>query len=407
MAVNLKPADTLLPIAGLRLASTAAGIKQPNRDDLTVMALAENARVAGIFTRNRCCAAPVQVCRAHLSQGRPIRALVINTGIANAATGAEGLRRARQVCATLAGLLGCDANGVLPFSTGVILGELPVERLEAALPDCVEQLAEDNWARAASAIMTTDTVAKGASCRVQAAGEQYCITGIAKGSGMIHPDMATMLAFIATDAAIAEPLLQTMVGQLADVSFHRVTVDGDTSTNDSFVLVATGGAAQPCIESSDDPRYAALFAALADTATALAQAMARDGEGATKFVTIAVQGGREPAECLRVGKAIAHSPLVKTALFASDPNLGRILAAIGNAGIDDLDMNRVRLWLGEVLVAQNGGASPDYVEADAAAVMAAAEIGIRVALGRGEYSDTVWTCDLSYDYVRINAEYRS
>lgn len=407
MAVNLKPAANLLPIAGVQLASTAAGIKKPGRDDLTVITLPATATLAGVFTQNACCAAPVQVCREHLASAQPMRALVINTGIANAATGVEGVRRARQVCTTLAGLLGCNAGQILPFSTGVILGELPVERINAALPVCVQQLQADGWLRAASAIMTTDTIAKGSSRQLQVNGEAYAVTGIAKGSGMIHPNMATMLGYLATDAAIAQPLLQTMVGELANVSFNRVTVDGDTSTNDSFILMASGGAGHAAIQSTDDPRYPALFSALQSVAVELAQAMARDGEGATKFVSIRVQGGADATECLRVGKAIAHSPLVKTALFASDPNLGRILAAVGNAGVAQLDINTVRLWLGAVLVAENGGASPGYVEADAAAVMAQDEILIRVDLGRGACEDTVWTCDLSYDYVKINAEYRS
>lgn len=407
MPVNLKPPSNLLPIRGLRLGYARAQVRKPNRKDLLLMTLPEGSQVAGVFTQNRFCAAPVQLCKSVLQSGQPVRALVVNTGCANAATGADGLHRAQQVCEAVAQLLGCEPGQILPFSTGVILEPLPVDRIAAGLPHCVEQLTEAGWGDAAEAIMTTDTIAKGVSRQVVLQGKSVNVTGIAKGSGMIHPNMATMLGYVATDAAIAPALLQRMVKALADVSFNRVTVDGDTSTNDSFILIATGTAGVAEISSERDPAYASVFAALCEVAIELAQALARDGEGATKFVTIRVEGGRNAAESLRVGKAIAHSPLVKTALFASDPNLGRLLCAVGNAGIADLDIGRVRLWLGDVLVAHDGGRSPDYVEASAAAVMARDEILIHVDLGRGSAVETVWTCDFSYDYVKINAEYRT
>ncbi|WP_110018671.1 bifunctional glutamate N-acetyltransferase/amino-acid acetyltransferase ArgJ [Plasticicumulans acidivorans] len=409
MAVNLiAPAPgSLLPITGLRLGVAEAHVRKPNRKDVLVMVLPEGARVAGVFTQNRFCAAPVQLCRAHLQHGEPIRALVVNTGNANAGTGDDGVARARAVCTELAAALGCAAEQVLPFSTGVIMEPLPVERIVAGLPSCLAGLSETGWETAAEAIMTTDTVAKGISKHIEIDGQQVTVTGIAKGSGMIHPNMATMLGYIATDAAVAPGLLQAMLKRIADESFNRVTVDGDTSTNDSFVLIAAGTATLPEITDASSPACQALENAMREVAIWLAQALARDGEGATKFVTIAVDGGRDRAECLRVGKAIAHSPLVKTALFASDPNLGRILAAIGYAGVDDLDVSCLRLWLGNVLVAEQGGRAAGYVEADAAAAMAEPEIMIRVDLGRGPVCDRVWTCDFSYDYVKINAEYRS
>lgn len=405
MAVNLKPPSNLLPIRGVKLGIARAGIRKPNRKDLLLITLPEGARVAGVFTQNRYCAAPVQVCQEHLAKTRPICALMVNTGCANAGTGAAGLAHAQQTCAAAARLLGCEPEQILPFSTGVILDELPVERLIAGLPQCLADLAETNWESAAEAIMTTDTVAKGASRHVAGCG--FSVTGIAKGAGMIHPNMATMLGYVATDAAIAQPLLEKLVRELADASFNRVTVDGDTSTNDSFILIAAGTADGAAISNGREPAYIALVTALREVAIELAQALARDGEGATKFVTIQVEGGRDRAECLKIAKAIAHSPLVKTALFASDPNLGRILAAAGNAGVSDLDVNRVRLWLGQVLVVENGGRSASYVESEVASVMAQPEILIRLDLGRGAATDTVWTCDFSYDYVKINAEYRT
>ncbi|MFZ5537409.1 MAG: bifunctional glutamate N-acetyltransferase/amino-acid acetyltransferase ArgJ [Pseudomonadota bacterium] len=408
MPVNLNPPapGSLKPIAGIRLGVAEAGVRKANRKDLLVMTLPEGARVAGVFTQNRFCAAPVTLCREFLAKGEPIRALVVNTGNANAGTGEDGLARARRVCEALAQQLGCRPEQVLPFSTGVIMEPLPVDRIEAGLPKALAHLGEANWEVAAEAIMTTDIVAKGLSRQVEIDGKTVTVTGIAKGSGMIHPNMATMLGYVATDAAVAQPLLEKMLREITNVSFNRVTVDGDTSTNDSFILIAAGTAGVS-IDSEQSAGYAALYGAVREVAVFLAQALARDGEGATKFVTIEVTGGRNGEECLKVGKAIAHSPLIKTALFASDPNLGRLLAAIGYAGITDLDVNTVRLWLGPVLVAEHGGRHPAYVEAEAAAVMKEPEITIRVDLGRGEAQETVWTCDFSYDYVKINAEYRS
>ncbi|HER20442.1 MAG TPA: bifunctional glutamate N-acetyltransferase/amino-acid acetyltransferase ArgJ [Chromatiales bacterium] len=408
MPVNLTaPAPgSLKPIKGIQLGVAEAGVRKANRKDLLVMTLPEGARVAGVFTQNRFCAAPVTLCREFLAAEAPIRAIVVNTGNANAGTGADGMTRARRVCEALAGQLGCKAEQVLPFSTGVIMEPLPVERIEAGLPTAIANLGEANWEVAAEAIMTTDIVAKGLSREVQIDGKTVTVTGIAKGSGMIHPNMATMLGYVATDAAVAQPLLEKMLREITNVSFNRVTVDGDTSTNDSFILVAAGTSGVS-IDSGQSAGYAALYEAVREVSVFLAQALARDGEGATKFVTIEVTGGRNGEECLKVGKAIAHSPLIKTALFASDPNLGRLLAAIGYAGITDLDVNTVRLWLGPVLVAENGGRHPAYVEAEAAAVMKESDITIRVDLGRGEARETVWTCDFSYDYVKINAEYRS
>ncbi|PKO83767.1 MAG: bifunctional ornithine acetyltransferase/N-acetylglutamate synthase [Betaproteobacteria bacterium HGW-Betaproteobacteria-11] len=412
----------LFPVAGVRLGTAAAGIRKPNRQDLTLIELAPGSQVAGVFTQNRFCAAPVTLCREHLAQDTGIRALVINTGIANACTGEAGLLAARQTCTAVAGLLGCTAAQVLPFSTGVILEHLPSERLIAGLPAARAALAEDHWHAAAHAIMTTDTVAKAASRRIAgprsgipgmqspSAGFPLTVTGIAKGAGMIRPNMATMLGFIACDVGLAPDLLQSLVREAADASFNRITVDGDTSTNDSFVLIATG-ASGCAIDSESSPYWPALRAAVIEVAQELAQAIVRDGEGATKFITIKVGAGGTADECRRVAYAIAHSPLVKTAFFASDPNLGRILAAIGCAGIGDLDVGRLRVWLGsageEVLVAERGGRAASYVEDDGARIMQAAEITVRVDLGRGAAEAVVWTCDLSYDYVKINADYRS
>ncbi|OGS96553.1 MAG: bifunctional ornithine acetyltransferase/N-acetylglutamate synthase [Gallionellales bacterium RIFCSPLOWO2_02_FULL_57_47] len=409
MPVNLTPpaAAQLLPVAGVSLGVTEAGIKRENRKDLLVMQLCAGARVAGVFTQNRFCAAPVIVAREHLAQADGIRALVINTGNANAGTGEQGMQDARATCAALAGLLDCKATGILPFSTGVIMEPLPVAKIAAGLPGAVANMRADNWYDAAQAIMTTDIVAKAVSRQVHIGGVQITITGIAKGSGMIHPNMATMLGYIATDAAIAQPLLQQMVGEAANCSFNCITVDGDTSTNDALMLIATGQTALPEIRDAAGAGFATLQAAVTEVAVYLAQAIVRDGEGATKFITVQVEGGRNEAECKQIGYAIARSPLVKTAFFASDPNLGRILAAIGYAGVDDLDVAALRLYLDEVLVAENGGRAASYREEDGQRVMQQSDITIRVVLNRGAAKATLWTCDFSYDYVKINASYRS
>ncbi|MBK6629852.1 MAG: bifunctional glutamate N-acetyltransferase/amino-acid acetyltransferase ArgJ [Betaproteobacteria bacterium] len=408
MPVNLKPpvASQLLPVRGVALGIAQAGIRKANRRDLLLIRLDEGAAVAGVFTQNRFCAAPVIVCREHL-EGTGIRALVVNTGIANAGTGESGMQAARATCAAAARLLGCAPEEVLPFSTGVIMEPLPVERIEAGLPACAADLREDNWAAAAEAIMTTDTLPKAASRKVSLGGTAVTVTGIAKGAGMIRPNMATMLGFVATDAAVAQPMLERMVLEAADASFNCITVDGDTSTNDSFMLIASGRAGNAAIADAASADYAALKDAVTAVAAELAQAIVRDGEGATKFITIEVGGGRDVAECKAVGYAIGHSPLVKTAFFASDPNLGRILAAIGNAGIADLDVARVKLWLDDVLVAENGGPAASYREGEGARVMKQEEIAVRIDLARGDAQATVWTCDFSYDYVKINADYRS
>jgi len=400
----------LFPVAGVRLGVAEAAIRKPGRQDLTVIELSAGTRVAGVFTANRFCAAPVQVCRRHLELGSDIRALVINTGVANAGTGDAGWHAAVDSCTALGQLLGIDDRQVLPFSTGVILEPLPTERLIAALPACVADLRVGNWHAAAHAIMTTDTVAKAASRRVLIADRTVTVTGISKGAGMIRPNMATMLGFIATDADIGTTLLQELLREAADASFNCITVDGDTSTNDSLILIATAQAGVAFADSAA-PGYAALRDTVIAVARELAQAIVRDGEGASKFISIAVEGGRDRAECKRVAYAVAHSPLVKTAFFASDPNLGRILAAIGYADVDDLDVDRISVWLSsvgtEVLVAEQGGRAASYREEDGAAIMQQAEIGVRIELRRGPASAVVYTCDLSYDYVRINADYRS
>jgi len=409
MAVDLRapdPAD-LHPVRGVKLGIAQAGIRKANRSDLLVVALDEGASVAGVFTRNRFCAAPVLVAKQHLAAGKPIRALVVNTGVANAGTGDAGIESARETCREAARLLGCDAVQVLPFSTGVIMEPLPADKIAAALPRCVAALASDCWAESAAAIMTTDTVPKAASRQVRDRDGTITITGIAKGAGMIHPDMATMLAFVALDAPVAPAPLRCMVERAAAASFNRITVDGDTSTNDAFIVMATGKAAGPAIESERDRRFASVYAGLEDVAKRLAQAIVRDGEGATKFITIRVEQGADASECDRVAYAIAHSPLVKTAFFASDPNLGRILAAIGYAGIADLDVSKVDVYLDEVGVAQGGARAAAYREEEGQRVMKKAEITVRVALGRGTASAEVWTCDLSHEYVSINADYRS
>ncbi len=399
-------ADQLLPVAGVRLGVAEAEIRKKNRRDLTLIALDAGCTVAGVFTQNRFCAAPVQLCRQHLAAGKEIRALVINTGIANAGTGEPGRRTAQASCDAVAALLGIGADQVLPFSTGVILEPLPVDRLKAGLPAAKADLKADNWHAAAHAIMTTDTVAKAASRRITVGGRTITISGISKGAGMIKPNMATMLGFVATDAGIAQSLLETLVREAADASFNCITVDGDTSTNDSFVMIATGQSGAT-FASPADAGWDEVRAAIVAVAAELAQAIVRDGEGATKFITVAVQGGKTVAECRQVGYAIGHSPLVKTAFFASDPNLGRILAAVGYAGITDLDVDGVKVWLDDVLVAENGGRAAAYQEADGARVMAQAEITVRVDLGRGTAQATLYTCDFSYDYVKINADYRS
>ena len=409
MPVNLSApvASDLHPIAGLRIGVAEAGIRKVGRKDLTVFLLDEGAAVAAVFTQNRFCAAPVQVCRTHLEGGQAIRAMVVNTGNANAGTGAEGLQRARATCEAVAQQLGLQAAQVLPFSTGVIMEPLPVDRITAGLPAAIADAQAAHWARAAEAIMTTDTLPKAFSAQVQIGGATVSVTGISKGAGMIRPNMATMLGFLATDACIDPALMQPLARDLADRSFNRITIDGDTSTNDSFVVVATQRAAHAPITSWDSADGQALKAAMASVAQRLAQAIVRDGEGATKFITVRVEGGRAAAECRQVAYAIAHSPLVKTAFFASDPNLGRILAAVGYAGIDDLDPSGIDLYLDEVHVAVQGGRNPDYREEDGQRVMQQSEITVRVLLGRGDAHDTVWTCDLSHDYVTINADYRS
>ena len=409
MPVNLRSPDPvdLLPVPGLRLGVASAGIKKVGRRDLTLIELAEGSRVAAVFTQNRFCAAPVTVCKDHLKQGANIRALLINTGNANAGTGADGLARARLCCEAAAGLVGCAPAQVLPFSTGVILEPLPVEKILAALPSAQADFAESNWHAAAHAIMTTDIVAKAVSRQVELGDRRITVTGMAKGSGMIHPDMATMLAFVGTDAAVSQPVLAAILKQAVDKSFNRITVDGDTSTNDSCLLVATGAAGNLLVEELQSAACQTLQEAVLGVMTDLAQAIVRDGEGATKFITVQVRGGRTEMECTRVAYAIAHSPLVKTAFFASDPNLGRILAAIGYAGIADLDVEQIRVFLGDLLVAEHGGRAAGYDEADGARVMKEAEITITVELQRGPAETVVWTCDFSYDYVKINAEYRT
>ncbi|SDX94416.1 glutamate N-acetyltransferase [Collimonas sp. OK242] len=412
MAVNspIPVAADLLPVAGIELGHAEAGVRKANRKDLLVMKLAATATVAGVFTQNRFCAAPVQVSKAHLAaaeiSGEPIRALLINTGNANAGTGEAGLAAANATCDALAELLGCHAAQILPFSTGVILEPLPVERVTAGLPQAIRNLKGDNWFNAAESIMTTDTQPKAASRRLTIAGKAVTLSGISKGAGMIKPNMATMLGFLAIDAKVAQPVLEQMVRQAADRSFNCITIDGDTSTNDSFMLIATG-AGELEVNSVDSPEYVELAAAVTDISQHLAQMIIRDGEGATKFITVTVEQGQDVAECRKIAYSIAHSPLVKTAFFASDPNLGRILAAIGYAGVDDLDVSKLDLYLDDVLVAKNGGRNPEYQEADGQRVMKQSEITVRVQLARGDAAATIWTCDLSHDYVSINADYRS
>lgn len=403
MAVNLPPPDpkSLYPVRGVELGIAMAGIKKPDRKDLLVVRLAPGAAVAGVFTKNRFCAAPVVLAKKHLRN--PVRALVVNTGNANAGTGKDGLNCAVEVCRAVAEKVRSTPVQILPFSTGVIMEPLPVDRIVAGLPAAIADLREDNWLAAAEAIMTTDTVPKAYSRKVTLSGGDAVVTGIAKGSGMIRPDMATMLGFVATDARVARKNLQSMVQRVSDRSFNCITVDGDTSTNDAFMLIASGIGVE--VRGEKDKKI--LEQAILEVSQELAQAIIRDGEGATKFVTVTVERGRNEAECRRIAYAIAHSPLVKTAFFASDPNLGRILAAIGSAGVKDLDTGRVDLFLDDVLVAKGGARHPAYVEALGVKAMRKPEFTVRTVLNRGKASATVWTCDFSYDYVKINAEYRS
>jgi len=409
MPVNLLApvATDLHPIAGVRIGVAEAGVRKANRKDLTVFLLDEGASVAGVFTQNRFCAAPVQISREHLASGQAIRAMVINTGNANAGTGADGLVRARATCIALARQLNVAPEQILPFSTGVIMEPLPHDRIEAGLPAAIADAQPGHWARAAEGIMTTDTLPKAFSAQVQIAGATVSITGISKGAGMIRPNMATMLGFMATDACVHPSVMQQLARELADGSFNRVTIDGDTSTNDSFVVVATNKAAHAPVTALSSAEGQALKAAMLGVAQKLAQAIVRDGEGATKFITVRVEGGKTGDECRQVAYAIAHSPLVKTAFFASDPNLGRILAAVGYAGIADLDQTGIDLYLDDVHVAVKGGRNPTYREEDGQRVMKQSEITVRVLLGRGDSVDTVWTCDFSHEYVTINADYRS
>jgi glutamate N-acetyltransferase/amino-acid N-acetyltransferase len=409
MPVNLSaPASaSLRPIRGVRIGVTEAGIRKANRKDLTVFLLDAGCSVGGVFTSNRFCAAPVQVCRAHLAAGKPPRALVINTGNANAGTGAEGLARAQRTCETVASRLGLSAEQVLPFSTGVIMEPLPVERIEAGLDAAIAAAGSDHWLQAAEGIMTTDTVAKAFSAEAVIGGKKVSVTGISKGAGMIRPNMATMLGFVATDACVSQSLMHQLATELAEGSFNRITVDGDTSTNDSLMVIASNQAGNAEIGQLESEEGQQLLNLLLGVTRKLAQAIVRDGEGATKFISVRVEGGKTGDECRRVAYAIAHSPLVKTAFFASDPNLGRILAAVGYAGIEDLDQTGIDLYLDDVHVAKQGGRNPAYLEEDGQRIMRQQEITVRVVLGRGEATDTVWTCDFSHDYVTINADYRS
>ena len=405
MSVSKPPLPVMHPVAGLRLGTTCAGIKQEGRRDLVLMALDEGTQVAAVFTRNAFCAAPVHVCRDHLGKSAP-RYLLTNTGNANAGTGEPGLCDALTCCAAVAEAAGCTVESVLPLSTGVIGEPLPVDRITAAVPAAFAALTEDGWEDAAHGILTTDTVPKGASVQVEIEGRMVTVTGIAKGSGMIRPDMATMLAYVATDAAVPRKVLQACLVQAVNRSFNRITVDGDTSTNDSCLLMATG-CAGVSVERAEGPAFETLCEAVGGVCESLAQGIVRDGEGATKLITVEVQGGRDREECLQVAYAIAHSPLVKTAFFASDPNWGRILAVVGRAGLADLDIDAVQLFLDDVCIVRDGGRAPEYTEEAGQAVMDRDEINVCVVLGRGEACERVWTCDLSYDYVRINAEYRT
>ena len=415
MAVNFTAplAQDLLPVAGVRIGVTEAGIRKSNRKDLTVFLLDAGSAVGAVFTQNRYAAAPVQVCRDHLASGQGVRAMVINTGNANAGTGESGLNDARQTAHALARALGVAHEQILPFSTGVIMEPLPLDRLLAGLPAALSDAGSAagasgaQWLKAAEGIMTTDTLPKAISRQAMVGGKTVSMSGIAKGAGMIRPNMATMLGYVATDAAVSPAIMNALAKRLADVSFNRVTVDGDTSTNDSFVVVATGQAGNAPVSDLDSADGRALLSALTEVAQHLAHAIVRDGEGATKFITVRVEGGANSEECLKAAYAVAHSPLVKTAFFASDPNLGRILAAVGYAGIGDLDATKIDLHLGDVHVVKQGGRNPEYREEDGQRVMKAAEILVRIGLGRGTVTETVWTCDFSHDYVTINADYRS
>ncbi len=412
MSANLlfKLSEKLLPIHGVSLGIAEAGIKKPDHKDLLIIVFEKEVRVSGVFTKNRFCAAPVIVAKEHLLKSSPefpIRALIINTGSANAGTGEEGITYARSICRELAGLLNCNEKQILPFSTGVIMELLPLEKIISSLPAAVANLNPNNWFVAAQAIMTTDIVPKVESKQILLSGTTVTVTGIAKGSGMIHPNMATMLSYIATDVALSQPLLNELIGYAADSSFNRITVDGDTSTNDAFILIATGRANNPEIVDKTSSEFKVLREAVTEVALLLAKAIVRDGEGATKFITVKVEGGRVIDECEKVAFSIAHSPLVKTAFFASDPNLGRILAAVGYAGIDDLDVNSLLIYLDDVLVVENGGRASSYSEQEGKRVMQQPEVTVRIVLNRGKALATVWTCDFSYDYVKINSEYRS
>jgi glutamate N-acetyltransferase/amino-acid N-acetyltransferase len=409
MPVNLPLPDakSLFPIDGVRIGVTEAGVRKAARKDLTVVLIDAGASVSGVFTSNRFCAAPVQVCREHLNGDKEIRAMVINTGNANAGTGAEGLSRARSTCEALAQRLGIEAGQVLPFSTGVIMEQLPHERIVAGLDAAIADARSDHWIRAAEGIMTTDTQPKAFGLQAVVGGKTISVSGISKGAGMIRPNMATMLGFIATDACVSQSVMKQLSLELAEGSFNRVTVDGDTSTNDSLVVIASNKAGNVPVASLESEDGRLLKGAMLEVARKLAQAIVRDGEGATKFITVKVDGGKDGAECRKVAYAIAHSPLVKTAFFASDPNLGRILAAVGYAGIDDLDQTGIELFLDDVHVVTHGGRNPTYREEDGQRVMKQSEITVRVGLGRGQATDTVWTCDFSHEYVTINADYRS
>ena len=408
MPVNLKPLtiDSIFPIKGISLGIAKAHIKKPNRKDLLLVTIAEGSKVSGVFTQNAFCAAPVLLCKEHLKNTSGIRALIVNTGCANAGTGEDGLLKAKESCEAVSELLSIKPEQVLPFSTGVILESLPIDKIKNGLPDTIKNLDPTHWIDAAEAIMTTDIAPKAASRKIKIQDKEVVISGVSKGSGMIHPNMATMLSFIATDASINQILLDKLLKEVTEESFNCITVDGDTSTNDSFILIATGKAEHIEIN-QEDQSYKALRDAISEVAIELAQAIVRDGEGATKFITIQVESGRDDAECRKVGFAIAHSPLIKTAFFASDPNLGRILAAIGYAGLDSLDITKIQLFLGNVLVAEKGGRASSYTEAQGQEVMKHPEISMRILLNRGHAKATIWTCDFSYDYVKINADYRT
>ena len=408
MPVNLKPLtiDSIFPIKGISLGIAKAHIKKPNRKDLLLVTIAEGSKVSGVFTQNAFCAAPVLLCKEHLKNTSGIRALIVNTGCANAGTGEDGLLKAKESCEAVSELLSIKPEQVLPFSTGVILESLPIDKIKNGLPDTIKNLDPTHWIDAAEAIMTTDIAPKAASRKIKIQDKEVVISGVSKGSGMIHPNMATMLSFIATDASINQILLDKLLKEVTGESFNCITVDGDTSTNDSFILIATGKAEHIEIN-QEDQSYKALRDAIREVAIELAQAIVRDGEGATKFITIQVESGRDDAECRKVGFAIAHSPLIKTAFFASDPNLGRILAAIGYAGVDSLDITKIQLFLGNVLVAEKGGRASSYSEAQGQEVMKHPEISMRILLNRGHAKATIWTCDFSYDYVKINADYRT